>query len=43
MIVGIGVDIEDISPAARARRMAWLWASHLFALSEQMGSARSLA
>ena len=52
MIVGIGVDIADISlaaqarqmaPAAQARQMALPWADLLFAQREQKMSARGLA
>jgi len=52
MIVGIGVDIADISlaaqarqmaPAAQARQMALPWADLLFAQREQKRSARGLA
>jgi hypothetical protein len=43
MIVGIGVDIADISPAAQARRMASPWTGLLFAQREQMSSARGPA
>jgi hypothetical protein len=52
MIVGIGVDIADISPAAQARQMAPAaqarqmaspWADLLFAQREQKRSARGLA
>jgi hypothetical protein len=52
MIVGIGVEIADISPAVQARRMAPAvqarpmalpWADLLFAQREQKRSARGLA
>jgi hypothetical protein len=43
MILGIGVDFEDTSPAARADRMAPPWAGRLFAYREQARSARGLA
>jgi hypothetical protein len=43
MIVGIGVDIVDVSLAAYARRMASPWADLLFAQREQTRSARGLA
>jgi hypothetical protein len=52
MIVGIGVEIADISPAVQARRiapaaqarpMALPWADLLFAQREQKRSARGLA
>ena len=52
MIVGIGVEIADISPAVQARRMAPAvqarpmalpWADLLFAQREQKRPARGLA